>query len=102
MKLLMKTLFALLLLPTFSSPAFALVSCRLEVQVPPGTWVDAVFAGRGDAFGDATVSQLDDGDTCRREGRQIGPGECQERNGLQYRITADRNSGANKVWNEQC
>lgn len=101
-KSVIKTLFALLMLATLSNPAFALVSCELEVQLPGGNWERAAFASRGQDFGDDTVTQLADGDLCRRNGRQIGPGLCQARNGLQYRITADKNSGANKVWNEQC
>jgi hypothetical protein len=101
-KSVIKTLFALLMLATLSNPAFALVSCEIEVQLPGGDWESAEFAGRGDTFGNDTVSTLDDGDTCRRNGRLIGPDLCHDRGGLQFRIIADKNSGPNRVWYEQC
>jgi hypothetical protein len=98
----MKKLFALLTLTALSTPSFALQFCALDVAGADGIWREVVKANRGEEFGDATVNKLDDGDTCRRNGRQIGPDECRAADAVQYRIRAMKNSGVEKSWFEQC
>lgn len=96
------TLLAGLPLLGLSSPSFALQSCELEVQLADKSWQEVAFAGRGDEFFDKSVNKLDDGDTCRSQGRKYGPGECRDLAGVQYRTTAVRNNGNRKVWQDGC
>jgi hypothetical protein len=98
----MKRLFALLALTALSTPTFALQFCALDVAGPDGIWKEVVHADRGEDFGDKTVNKLDDGDTCRSAGREIGPDECQSADGVQYRIRAMKNNGVQKTWFGQC
>jgi hypothetical protein len=98
----MKTLFALLTLTALSTPTYALQYCALDVQEPTGVWVEKVHADRGEKFGSKTVNKLDDGDTCRSEGRKIGPDWCQDTGGVQYRTRAMKNTDVEKIWYGQC
>lgn len=98
----MKKLLLALALSALTAPAFALQYCALDVQKTDGSWQEVVHADRGEDFGDKTVNKLDDGDTCRSEGRKIGPNQCQDVSGVQYRIRAMKNNGVQKTWFEQC
>lgn len=104
----LKSLFASLMLMTLSSPTFALQFCALDLKNSDGTWdKNVIHADRGESFGKRVVNKGDDGDTCRSQGRRIGPDECQLRNAetgaaRKYRIRAGKNSGKEKNWVESC
>lgn len=98
----MKRLFVVATLAVLSTPSFALQFCALDVQGKDGAWTNVLHADRGEKFGDKTVNKLDDGDTCRSEGRKIGPDYCQSSDGIQYRTRAMKNTDVEKTWYGQC
>lgn len=77
-----------------ASPASALQYCELHVGPNEGgPWTRVIRADRGEPFGHRTVNKFDDGDTCRSQGRRIGPNICQEHNQNWYEIRGRRNGG---------
>ena len=96
-----KILLAAAALATMSSPAFALQWCKLEVKVN-GNWQEEVFADRGDHFGSRKVGKWDDWDTCRSQGRKIGPDECRAAGGSHYKIVGRKNNGTEKQETNSC
>jgi len=82
-----------------ASPASALRNCSIWVaDTNSGPWERVIKADRGETFGKRVINKWDDGDTCRSQGRLIGPDICADLGRNWFQIRGLRNNGNPLDW----